>query len=111
MVVVYDFGQGSATMIQWLADLHEGHAERVRAAEGDVDDLLQGVAPDVAGMLRLLLAAAWAPVEPARATHHLEAAGWSRSELPWLAQVWPAVGEPLRALRWKEPEGERPLDP
>jgi len=109
VVASHDLGQGEATMIQWLADLHEGHPERVRAAEVEARDLLDSVAPDVAGMLRLLLAAAWAPVDEARASHLLEHAGWSRSELPWLSTVWPAVGEPLREVRWLEPDGERPL--
>lgn len=96
-------------MIQWLADLHEGHPERVRAAEAEARDLLDSVAPDVAGMLRLLLAAAWAPVDEARASQLLEQAGWSRSELPWLSTVWPAVGQPLRQIHWLEPDGDRPL--
>jgi len=109
VVAAHELSQGEATMIQWLADLHEGHPERVRAAESDVGDLLDSVAPDVAGMLHLLLAAGWGSVDPVRASQHLEAAGWSRTELPWLSQVWPAVGEPLAALRWHEPEGERPV--
>ena len=103
-----ELSRGSATMIGWLADLHEGHPERVRDAEGDAQALLGEVRPDVAGTLRLLLAAAWAPTDPGRAARYLERAGWSRSDLPWLIQVWPAVGEPLKALRWKEPDGAAP---
>ena len=94
---------GQARMIQWLADLHEGQAERVRQEEEASRALLDDAAPDVAGMLRLLLAAAWAPVDPIRAAELLEEAAWTRSELPWLSQVWPAVGAPLAELRWREP--------
>lgn len=91
---------GERTLIQWLIDLHEGHPERVRAGREGTEEVLRSSAPDVAGVLHLLLAAAFAPTDRSLAERHLAEGRWGRDDLPWLEGVWPAVGQPLAVLSW-----------
>jgi hypothetical protein len=84
-----------AVLLEALADLHDGRDDRVLAREADLLAVPPG---EPRRMGAVLVAAALAARDPARARSLLRSASWDPGRTASLERTWPPVGARLGAL-------------